>query len=66
MEDFKDRQDGLSADIIKITTPKAQVIFRPSGTEPKMKIYASAKEKNYTDARKIAEEAAQAAVDLLV
>lgn len=56
-DDFALREDALKSNIILIRTNAYQIIIRPSGTEPKMKLYISAKSDSSAKAQSIAEEA---------
>ena len=52
--DYLEGIDGLPAsDVLKFTLADGEFTARPSGTEPKIKFYLSAKGKNETECEKI-------------
>ncbi len=56
-DDFAVRDDALKSNIIVLRTDAYQIIVRPSGTEPKMKLYISAKSSSSQKATAIAQGA---------
>ncbi len=64
-DDFNRRDDALKSNIILMRTSAYQIIIRPSGTEPKLKLYISAKDASAQQALSIAQGAYQALLTLL-
>lgn len=51
--DYRSGVDGLpKSDVLKLTLPVGTVIVRPSGTEPKLKLYLSVSAKDATEAER--------------
>ena len=51
--DYRNGVDGLpKSDVLKLTLPVGTVIVRPSGTEPKLKLYLSVSAKDTTEAER--------------
>ena len=51
--DYRNGVDGLpKSDVLKLTLPVGTVIVRPSGTEPKLKLYLSVSAKDATEAKR--------------
>ena len=51
--DYRNGVDGLpKSDVLKLTLPVGTVIVRPSGTEPKLKLYLSVSAKDATEAER--------------
>ena len=64
--DFSEGVDGLpKSNVLRFCNDRVRVVLRPSGTEPKLKIYYSVKAKDEAAANAVLEETQKAVQSLL-